>query len=135
MRPLPVPQPESDFYWRKARDGELWLRHCNSCHRSYFYPRDICPQCFSRDTTWIESSGRGTLHSFAIVHRPPSEAWRDLVPYVVATVDLDEGARMPTNLVNVEPDPRHVRIGMRVRVVFKKVSDDIALPLFEPAQE
>jgi uncharacterized OB-fold protein len=128
----PVPQPESEFYWRKAREGELWLRRCNACQKSYFYPRDICPMCFSRDTTWIRSSGKATVYSFAIVHRPPNEYWRDKVPYVVAIVELEEGARMPTNLVGIEPDPNRIAVGMPVRVTFKVVSESVAIPLFEP---
>ena len=67
--PAPTPQPESDFYFEKCKEGELWLRHCNACDSAYFYPRDICPGCFSRDTNWIQSSGKGTIHTFAIVHR------------------------------------------------------------------
>lgn len=134
MRPIPVPQPESDFYWEKLREGQLWLRHCEACSATYFYPRDICPRCFSRRTTWWQSSGQGTLYSFAIVHRPPTPDWNDEVPYVVAMVELEGGARIPTNLVNVEPDPSAIRVGMAVRVVFRQASPTITLPLFEPAQ-
>jgi uncharacterized OB-fold protein len=132
MRPVPVPQPESDFYWRKANEGELWLRRCRTCRQTYFYPRDICPACFSRDTEWIRASGQATLYSYAIVHRPPGEAWRDEVPYVVAIVELEEGARMPTNLVGVEPDPASIRIGAPVTLSFKRLSEKIAIPVFSP---
>ena len=132
-RPLPVKQPESDFYWEKAQAHELWLRRCNACGRAYFYPRDICPHCFSRDVTWERASGRGTLYAFGIVHRGPTPAFRDHVPYVVALVDLEEGARMPTNLVDVQPDPEHVRVGMAVEVTFDDVTADVTLPKFRPA--
>ena len=129
----PVPQPESDFYWEKCKQHELWLRHCKACDKTYFYPRDICPGCFSRDTDWIRSSGRGVLHTFAIVHRAPTPAFRDKVPYVAAIVELEGGARMPTNLVEVEADPAHVRCGMPVTVVFDDLDDKISLPKFKPA--
>ena len=132
-RPLPVKQPESDFYWEKARAHELWLRRCNACGRAYFYPRDICPHCFSRDVTWERASGRGTVHAFGIVHRGPAPAFRYHVPYVVALVDLEEGARMPTNLVDIEPDPEHVKVGMAVEVTFDDVTADVTLPKFRPA--
>ena len=102
-RPLPVKQPESDFYWERAQAHELWLRRCNACERAYFYPRDICPHCFSRDVTWVQASGRGTLHTFAVVERAPTPAFADHVPYVAALVDLEEGPRFPTNLVGVDP--------------------------------
>ena len=85
-RPLPVPQPESEFYWEKAKAHELWLRRCTSCGRAYFYPRDICPLCFSRDTEWVQASGRGTLYAFSIAHRGPTPAFRERVPYVAALV-------------------------------------------------
>lgn len=132
-KPLPTPQPESDFYWEKAKAHELWLRSCNVCNQAYFYPRDICPVCFSRNTTWVQASGRGTLHTFAIVHRAPTPAFRDDAPFVVAIVDLEEGPRMPTNLVDVEPDPSAIHVGMAVEVVFDDVTEEITLPKFKPA--
>ena len=131
--PAPRPQPESDFYWQKCKEGELWLRHCNACDSAYFYPRDICPRCFSRDTDWVQSSGRGIVHTFAIVHRGPTPPFRDRSPYVPAIVELEEGARMPTNLVEVEADPAVIRVGMAVEVVFEELSDAISLPKFRPS--
>ena len=129
----PLPQPESDFYWEKCKAHELWLRHCRACDNTYFYPRDICPECFSRDTDWVQSSGQGTLYAFTIVHRGPVPAFRDRVPYIAALVELEGGARMPTNLVDVEHDPEHVKIGMAVQVTFDDLNDDISLPKFRPA--
>ena len=131
--PLPVKQPESDFYWEKAQAHELWVQKCNDCDKAYFYPRDFCPACGSRNVEWIQASGRGTLHTFAIVHRAPVPAFRDRVPFVVAMVDLDEGARMPTNLIGVEPDPAHIQVGMPVEVAFEDLTDEITLPMFRPA--
>jgi uncharacterized OB-fold protein len=132
-RPLPVPQPESDFYWEKAKAHELWLRKCNACDNVYFYPRNICPMCFSRDVTWLQASGRGKLHTFGIVERGPTPAFRDHVPYIVALVDLEEGPRMPTNLVGVEANKDAVQIGMAVEVTFDDVTDEITLPKFKRA--
>jgi hypothetical protein len=129
----PIPQPESDFYWERCKEQELWLRHCKACDATYFYPRDICPACFSRDTDWTKSSGKGVLHSFAIVHRGPTPAFRDKVPYVVAIVELEGGARMPTNLVDVEPDPSVIKCDMPVEVVFEQLDGNITLPKFRPA--
>lgn len=59
-KPIPVPQGESDFYWQKAKEHELWLRYCNDTEQAYFYPRDISPFCFSRNTTWVKASGNAT---------------------------------------------------------------------------
>ena len=131
-KPTPVPQQENDFYWEKAKEHQLWLRKCNGCQKAYFYPRDICPECFSRDTTWVRASGRGTLHTFAVVHRAPASAFKEDVPYVVAMVDLEEGPRMPTGLVDVEPDPSKIKVGMQVEVVFQDVTEKFALPKFRP---
>jgi uncharacterized OB-fold protein len=131
--PPPVPQPESDFYWQKCKEHELWLRHCNACDTSYFYPRDICPECFSRNTEWIHCSGRGTLHTFCIAHRGPTPAFRDRSPYVCAIVELEEGARMPTSLVDVKPDPASINVGMALEVVFDDLNENISLPKFRPA--
>jgi hypothetical protein len=132
--PLPTPQPETDFYWEKARAHELWLRRCDDCGQAHFYPRTICPLCFSRNTRWVQSAGRGTLYAFSIAYRPPTPAFQDQVPYVAALVELEEGPRIPTNLVEVEPDPAHVHIGMPVEVVFDDVTEAIALPKFRPSQ-
>lgn len=131
-KPLPVSQPESDFYWQKAREHEFWLKHCNDCSNTYFYPRDICPRCFSRNTTWIQSSGRGTVYTYSIVHRQPHPSFKDDVPYVVAVVEVD-GARIATNLVGVDPDPEKIKVGMAVEVTFEDVTSEVTLPKFRPA--
>jgi uncharacterized OB-fold protein len=131
--PAPTPQPEWDYYWEKTKQHELWLMRCNDCNHAYFYPRPICPHCFSRNTGWFQSSGKGTLYAFAIVHRGPLPAFREKVPYVVAYIELEGGVRIPTNLIDVEPDPEHVKIGMAVEVVYEDISDTITLPKFKPA--
>jgi uncharacterized OB-fold protein len=135
LKPLPVPQPESEFYWEKAKQRELWLRSCQDCRQIYFYPRDICPECFSRSTTWIQSSGKGILHTFAIVHRAAYPAFQDDLPYIIAIVELEGGARIPTNLVGIEPDPEKIEVGMTVEVTYDDVSEDITLPKFKPVSE
>ena len=129
----PIPQPESDFYWEKCKEHELWLRHCKACDNTYFYPRDICPGCFSRDTDWIQSSGKAILHAFAIVYRAPVPAFRGKEPFVTAIVELEGGARMPTNIVECEADPEHIKIGMALQVTFDDLDDKISLPKFRPA--
>lgn len=132
--PIPIPQPESDFYWEKARQHELWLRRCIPCGKAYFYPRDISPCCFSRDTQWIKASGKATLHTYSIVYRPPHPGFKESVPFVTAIVTLEEGPRMPTNIVGVEdPTPDKLQIDMILKVTFDDITDTITLPKFEPA--
>jgi uncharacterized OB-fold protein len=132
-KPVPVPQGESDEYWNKAKEHELWLRNCNDCGNPYFYPRDISPCCFSKDTSWIKASGKGTLYTYAIAHRPPHPGFAQDAPYVVAVVELDEGPRMPTNIVIDDPTPEKLQIGMSLEAVFEDITDTIALPKFKPA--
>jgi uncharacterized OB-fold protein len=120
------------LFWQKAKEHELWLRRCDACNQAFFYPREICPNCFSRNTSWIRASGRGTLHAFAIVHRAPAPAFGDHVPYVAALVDLEEGPRVPTNLVDVEFVPEKIKIGLPVEVVFEDVTPEVTLPKFRP---
>ena len=113
------------------------MRKCNDCNQAYFYPRDFCPDCFSRNTEWIKCSGKGTLHTFGVVIRPPHRGWADDVPFVVAMVDLEEGCKMPTNLVQVDIDPvdpsKNIQIGMPVEVVFEERSETVTVPVFKPA--
>jgi len=130
--PIPIPTPETRPFWEAARRHELMLQRCRPCDHLFFYPRAACPRCLSGDLAWQRVSGRGTLHTFTIVHRGA----RDFplgVPYVLAIVELDEGPRLMSNLVGVAADPTVVRIGMPLEVVFEDVSDTVALPRFRPA--
>ena len=132
-KPIPVPQVESDFYWEKCKEHELWLRYDNDAQQAYFYPRDISPITFSRNTTWIQASGKATLYTYAIVHRAPHPGFVGDVPFVTAMVELEEGPIMPTNIVMDDPTPEKLQIGMPLEVVFEDITDDISLPKFKPA--
>jgi uncharacterized OB-fold protein len=134
-RPLPQPiTPEAKPYWDGLRDGKLMLPRCSACATTFFYPRVVCPHCGSRDVGWTQASGRGTLHSFAIAHQSINRAMKVPPPYILAMIALEEGPRMLTNLVNVAPDPKALRCDMPVRVVFSKLTDDVTIPLWEPAR-
>lgn len=136
-KPAPMDTPETAFYWEKCKLHELWVRKCNDCNQAYFYPRDLCPGCFSRNTEWIRCSGKGTLHTFGVVVRPPHRGWADDTPFVVAMVDLEEGCRMPTNVVGVEINPNNLseglKVGMPVEVTWDDRSDEVTVPVFRPA--
>src|SRR5712692_9461664 len=120
-KPIPMVTPESERYWQGCKQHELWLRSCNRCAQPYFYPRDVCPMCGSRDVDWKRMSGRGTLFTYAIAHRAPTPAFRGDVPYITAMVELEEVPRMMTNLVGIEPDPAKIRVGMPVEVTFEDI--------------
>ena len=132
-KPVPVPQVESDFYWEKCKEHELWLRYDNDAQQAYFYPRDISPITFSRNTSWIQASGKATLYTYAIVHRAPHPGFVGDVPFVTAMVELEEGPIMPTNIVMDDPTPEKLQIGMPLEVVFEDITDEISLPKFKPA--
>ena len=134
-RPLPNPiTPEAKPFWDGLREQKLLLPKCGACGHVFFYPRAVCPRCRARDIGWIQASGRGTLHAFEIGYQAFSKAWKVKPPWVLAMVELAEGPRLMTNLINVAPDPKVIRCDMPVRVVFTKLTDEITLPLFEPAR-
>lgn len=129
-RPAPNPEPESAEYWAALRDGRLLVQGCEDCGNAQLYPRDRCTRCRG-PVSWVEASGRGTVYSFTVVRQQYQRPFRDWVPYVVALVDLDEGPRLMTNIVGV--DPEEVSIGMAVRARFEPVSEEAGIALFEPA--
>ena len=130
--PLPVPTPDTKPFWDAARRHELTLPRCRPCGSFFFFPRSVCPRCLSADIEWQQMSGRGTLHTFTVVYRG-AKGFPLGTPYVIAVVELAEGPRMMTNLVDAEPDPATLRIGMPVEVVFRDVSSEMTLPHFRPA--
>jgi uncharacterized OB-fold protein len=129
---LPEPTPETREFWEGAQRGELRIQRCNACGRAYFFPRPFCPYCSSKDVEWFTASGRGKLYSYVINHRP-AYGFQDWVPYVIAVVELEEGPRMMTNIIGVEPTPENLAVDMPVEVSFEKQDDRITLPLFRPA--
>jgi uncharacterized protein len=133
-RPLPHPMtPEAKPYWDGLRQQKLMLPRCRACGRAFFYPRVLCPRCHAPDIEWVQSSGRGRLHSFGIVYQTISKAFKVKAPYVLAMVELEEGPRLMSNLINIVPDPRRIRCDMPVEVVFERLTDEVTLPLFQPA--
>jgi uncharacterized protein len=128
---LPTPDAETQPWWDAAREGRLLIKRCSSCGRPHFYPRPFCPHCWSTAVEWEEASGRATLYTFSIVRRNDLPPFNERVPYVAAVVDLAEGVRMMTNVVECELDD--VEIGMPLEVVFQPISDDVTIPVFRPA--
>ena len=127
--PLPRPTQLSKPHWDGCREGVLRVQCCGACGAYVFIPQPVCSHCQSDALGWVQSSGRGTLYSFTTVHRPQSPAFE--VPYTVAIIELDEGFHMLSNLVECEPEA--MQIGMRLEVTFRRMSDEITLPMFRPA--
>jgi uncharacterized OB-fold protein len=133
-RPLPSPiTPEAQPYWDGLKENKLMLPKCDDCGKPFFYPRVLCPNCHSRHISWMQASGRGKLYSFQIAHRSLNRAFKVELPCVMAMIELEEGPRVLSNLINIEPDPNVVKCDMPVEVVFEKQNDDITLALFQPA--
>ena len=128
--PLPQPTPESKPFFDALKQHRLLIQRCRECSHAYYYPRPFCPTCLSANVEWEEAAGKGKLYSFVINHRA---APGFVAPYIIAVVELDEGPRMMTNLIDVEPDPEMVRCEMRVEIVFDDVDVDFTLPRFRPA--
>jgi uncharacterized OB-fold protein len=131
-KPLPQPDPVTKPFWDSVKAHAMRLQRCGACGTYVFYPRALCPSCFSAALEWTPVSGRGVIHAFTVVHRHPSPVFQPEVPYVVALVDLEEGARMMTRLVGLPPDPARIRIGMPVEVVYDDVTPEVTLPAFGP---
>ena len=129
---LPTPTPETLHYWEGCKAGELRLQRCTPCAHVYFPPRAFCPKCSSRDVAVFAAAGRGTLYSYIINHRPRPDMGSE--PHSIAVVQLDEGPRMMTNIINCPQTPEALVLDMPVSVVFETQNEQITLPLFEPAK-
>jgi len=116
---------ETRPFWEGAERGVLLLKHCAACDRPHYYPRDLCPFCFSDRTEWREASGRGRVYSFSVANRASP-------PYVVAYVRLDEGPMMLTNIVDCPPEAVH--IDQPMEVAFAPDAEGQVRPFFRPAR-
>ena len=115
-RTLPKPSPETRHYWDGCKAGELRLQRCRSCSEAYFPPRPFCPRCASRDVEVFKASGKATLYSYVINHRPRADIGP--LPHSIAVVELAEGPRMMTNVINCPQTPEALQLDMELEVVF-----------------
>jgi uncharacterized protein len=122
--PAPAVNVETKSYWDAAAKGQLLVKKCLACGELHFYPRALCPFCFSERTEWVAASGNGTIYSYSVMRRVPE-------PYAIAYVALDEGPKMLTNIVDCAFDAIH--IGLRVKLVFKPSEGGPPVPMFAPA--
>lgn len=119
----PQPNVETQAFWDAAGEGKLLIKSCNSCGKPHYYPRALCPRCFSDNTEWTEAKGTGEIYSFSVMKRAK-------IPYAIAYVTLDEGVTMMTNIVDTDLDA--IKIGQKVKVVFKPTEDGPPVPMFTP---
>ncbi len=131
-RARPKPTPETQHFWDGTKVGELRLQRCDACDHVYFPPRPFCPACASRKVSVFPASGKATLYSYVINHRPPAPGFTP--PYAIAVVTLEEGPRMMTNIADCPQTPEALVLDMPLKVTFEKLDDAITLPLFAPAK-
>jgi uncharacterized OB-fold protein len=130
----PVPRPLNPEwtkpFWEAAKRHELVMPRCKTCDQLFFYPRSECPRCLSNDIEWMKVSGRGHLHTYTVVYQPANAAFRDDTPYIYAVVQLNEGPRMVSNVVQCEIEA--VRVDMPLEAVFDDVTPEWTLVKFKP---
>lgn len=128
-RPIPAPSRVSRPFWDAANEGRLVLQFDPETGEPQFWPRPVAVQSGRRDMEWREVSGKGRLHGWTRVH-VPARGFQGLVPYLLASVELDEGARIVGRLVNADADA--LKPGMAVRIAWERLSDEINAYIFEP---
>ena len=129
QRMRPVIGHDNGWWWDRINEGELPIQRCKECGTLRHPPRPMCWKCQSLEWDHIVSSGKGTVYSYVVVHRPPFPGYE--YPLAVAVVELEEGTRIVSNLVGIEPE--RVEIGMPVKLSIEAVDEELKLPLFRPA--
>ena len=127
---LPTPDDTTRPFWEAAREGRFLIKRCRDCGRAHYYPRPFCPKCWSSAVDWEDASGRASLYTWSVVHQNDLPPWPERVPYVAAVVDLDEGPRVMTNVVECELE--RLTIDMALQVTFRPASDEVTVPVFRP---
>lgn len=128
---LPHIDEMSRPYWEGAKRHELLLQKCQECGYYRYPPGETCPSCLSDKLEWVKVSGRGSVYTWTVFHQAYHPAYKDDIPYAVVAVELEEGPRMITNLVNCRIED--IKMGMPVEVVFDDVTEEVSLPKFRPA--
>jgi uncharacterized OB-fold protein len=121
----PAMNPGDEPYFAAAKEGRLLIKRCNSCGQPHHYPRQLCPFCWSSDVVWGDASGDGEIYTYSVTRRGAG------APYCIAYVALDEGPVVMTNIVDVDLDT--VKVGQRVKAVFKTSENGTSIPMFTPS--
>jgi uncharacterized OB-fold protein len=134
LPPMPVVTPLTEFFWEGANQHRLMILRCQSCGHFVHYPRPMCERCLSETLAPEQVSGRGTLYSYTITNKAFHPYWVDRLPYVLASVELEEqvGLKMPSNVINCEHD--RLAVGMPLEVAFHEVAPGLTLPFFRPRE-
>jgi uncharacterized OB-fold protein len=130
LKPLPHPSPDSQPFWDACQRHSLEMQKCSSCGQFWFPPGNRCSHCLSPEYSWKPLTGRGSVVTFTVMRRAYQSGFANELPYTVAVVELAEGPRMISNVIDCDPDA--VTVGMPVEVVFRDCTDEATLPLFRP---
>ena len=130
VKPIPRPSTTTRPFWDGLNERKVQIQRCDGCDTWVFYPRTRCPSCLSDQLIWREVSGRGVLYTYTLARQPTAPHFADETPQQLAVVELDEGVRMTSTLVNVEPSD--IVIGMRLRPYFDQVTDAVTLLRYQP---
>ncbi len=131
-KPLPQIDEENRPFWEALQRHELYVQKCRDCAAVRYYPRALCPECLSSRTEWLRSSGKGQIYTFTVTYQNQSPGFRESLPYIMAYVELAEGVKMLSNLIDCKPED--ARIGMPVEVVYEDVTPEVTLAKFRPAR-
>ncbi len=132
QRPTTPPSAHSKGFWEAVSRGELVAQKCTNCNHLQHYPRPLCPECQSSDFSWQPLSGRGHIFSYTISYKAFDRFWADHVPYVIATIELEEGVRMVSDILDL--DPGAVAINQKVEVYFEDSPGSGLIPRFRVVQ-
>jgi hypothetical protein len=127
-RPAPILTEDNHTFWEAAREARLVGQRCGDCGRLRHPPRPMCPACHSLQRQVVDLAGTGVVYSYSILHHPQHPSFS--YPIIAVLVDLDEGVRVLSNLVDAHASEVH--IGMAVQVGFESTADDMAVPVFRP---
>ena len=130
VKPIPRPSTTTRPFWDGLNERKVQIQRCEGCDTWVFYPRRRCPSCLSDLLIWREVSGQGVLYTYTLARQPTAPHFADETPQQLAVVELDEGVRMTSTLVNVEPTD--IVIGMRLRPYFDQVTDAVTLLRYQP---
>ena len=130
-KPIPIPSNEvlTKLFWEATKRGELIIPYCNSCSTLFFYPREVCPNCFSKDLGWKKMSGKGHVYTYTHVRQAVHPSFQSANGHIYAIVQLDEGPKIPSGISGCEPE--EVYVDMPVSVVFDDITEDYTLVKFQ----
>jgi uncharacterized OB-fold protein len=127
MKPQPRITPDNEPFYKALREDRFVLPYCLDCEKPHLPPGPVCPFCFGERLEWRAASGRGRISSWTVVHKAWFPAFAEDIPYNVVQVELDEGPRLTTNVMNISNE--NLKIGLLVEIVVGEV-----IPRFKPVQ-